>query len=61
MHDFELFRMKPSKTIFDMYTYFTDLVNSLKALGKTFSNFELANKILHSLNKTWDLKVIAIQ
>ena len=51
MHDFELFRMKPSETIVDMYTCFTDVVNSLKALGKCFSNFELVNKILRSLSK----------
>ena len=46
MHDFELFRMKPSETVIDMYTRFTDVVNGLKALGNCFSNFELVNKIL---------------
>ena len=60
MHDFELFRMEPSKTIVDMYTHFTDVVNSLKVLGKSFSNLELVNKILKSLSKNWDLKVTAI-
>ena len=57
MHDFELFRMKPSETIGDMYTRFTDVVSSLKALGISFSDFELVNKILHSLNKIWDFKI----
>ena len=52
MHDFELFRMEPSETIGDMYTWFTDVVNGLKALGKSFSNFELVNKILRSLLKS---------
>lgn len=60
MHDFELFHMKPSETIGDMYTGFTDVVNGLKALGKSFSDFELVNKILHSLNKNQDPKVTVI-
>ena len=51
IHDFELFGMKPSETIVDMYTHFMDVVNGLRALGKCFSNFELINKILRSLSK----------
>ena len=54
LHDFELFRMQPSETICNMYTRFTDVVNSLRALGKCFSDFELVNKILRSLSKKWD-------
>ncbi|CAL9075059.1 unnamed protein product [Musa textilis] len=61
MPDFEPFRMAPSETIDDIYTRFTDVVNSLKALGKCFLNFELINKILRSLPKRWDPKVITIQ
>ena len=61
MHDFEFFRMKPSETIVDMYTRFTDIVNSLQALGKCFSNFELVSKVLRSLSKAWESKVTAIQ
>ena len=61
LHDFELFRMQPSKTIGDMYTRFTDVVNSLRALGKCFLDFKLVNKILRSLSKKWDSKVTAIQ
>ena len=61
MDDFDLFRMKPNETIIDMYTYFTDVVNSLKAIGKCFLNFELVNKILRSLPKSWDSKVTVIQ
>ena len=61
MYDFELFRMKPSETIVDMYTRFMDIVNGLKSLGKSFSDFELVNKVLRSLSKTWDSKVTAIQ
>ncbi|CAL9078878.1 unnamed protein product [Musa textilis] len=60
LHDFELFRMTPSETIDDMYTRFMDVVNSLKSLGKSFSDFELVNKILRSLPKRWDPKVTVI-
>ena len=61
LHDFELFRMQPSETIGDLYTRSTDVVNNLRALGKCFSDFELVNKILRSLNKSWDSKLTAIQ
>ena len=53
--------MKSSETIGNMYTRFTDVVNGLKGLGKSFSDFELVNKILRSLPKSWDPKVTAIQ
>ncbi|CAL9113183.1 unnamed protein product [Musa textilis] len=61
MHDFEVFRMQPSETIGDIYTRFTDVINSLRALGKSFLDFELVSKILRSLPKRWDSKVTAIQ
>ena len=51
VHSFELFRMKLSEIISDMYTYFMDVINSLKALGKCFANLELINKVLRSLPK----------
>ena len=53
--------MKPSETIGDMHTRFTDVVNGLRAQGKCFLNSELVNKILHSLFKKWDSKVTALQ
>ena len=57
VHSYELFRMKPSESIGDMYTRFTDVINGLKALGKDFTNFELVTKILRSLPKSWDPKL----
>ena len=45
----------------DIYTYFTDIVNSLKAFDKSFLNFKLVNKILRSFPKSWDPKVMTIQ
>ena len=52
IHSFELFRMKPSETIGDMYTHFTDIVNGLKGLSESFSDFMLINKILRSFPKS---------
>ena len=52
--------MEPSKTIEDIYIHFTDVINGLKELSKSFFNFELLNKILQYLLKNWDLKVMTI-
>ena len=52
VYSYELFRMKLSETIGDIYTHFTDVVNGLKALGKYFFDFELVNKVLKSLPKS---------
>ncbi|KAH9801446.1 hypothetical protein KPL71_001040 [Citrus sinensis] len=40
---------------------FTDIVNTLGALGKTFSNSEKVKKIIRSLPKEWRLKRTAIE
>ncbi|KAH9779936.1 hypothetical protein KPL71_007899 [Citrus sinensis] len=44
-----------------MYTRFTDIVNTLGALGKTFSNNEKVKKIIRSLPKEWRPKRTAIE
>ena len=44
-----------------MYTRFTNVINSLKSLGKVYTNQELVSKILRSLSTTWDAKSTAIQ
>ena len=48
---YELFKMESHESIHNMYTRFTDIVNSLKTLGKTFTNIEQVKKILKSLPK----------
>ena len=53
--------MKDNKTIVEMITKFTNIVNSLEALGKTYKELEKVMKILRSLPSKWDAKVIAIQ
>ena len=44
-----------------MYTIFTDIVNTLGALGKTFSNSKKVKKIIRPLPKEWRPKRITIE
>ena len=53
--------MESYECVYDMYTRFTDIVNSLEALGKTFSNCEKVKKIIRSLPKKWRPKRTAIE
>ncbi|GAV57354.1 LOW QUALITY PROTEIN: UBN2 domain-containing protein, partial [Cephalotus follicularis] len=41
VHEYELFLMHDNECISDMFTHFTTIVNSLKNLGKSYSNLEL--------------------
>lgn len=60
VHNYELFKMKPGESISDMFTRFTDIVNGLKSLGKSYTNSEMARKILRSMAKSWDSKASII-
>ena len=53
--------MKENETIVEMITRFTDIVNGLEALGKTYKESEKVMKILRSLPSKCHTKVIAIQ
>ncbi|GAV68163.1 LOW QUALITY PROTEIN: zf-CCHC domain-containing protein/DUF4219 domain-containing protein/UBN2 domain-containing protein, partial [Cephalotus follicularis] len=44
--EYELFLMHDNECISDMFTRFTTIVNSLKNIGKSYSNQELVRKIL---------------
>ena len=44
-----------------MFTKFTDIINGLKVLGRTFTNQEMVNKVLICLPKSWDAKTTAIK
>ena len=59
--EYELFSMKPEKTITEMYNCFTTIVKNLKGLGKAYGNKELVKKILNSIPKSWEAKVTAIE
>ena len=47
--EYELFEMKPYEKISDMYSRLITLINSMRKLGKKFSNEDVNNKILMSL------------
>ncbi|GAV58561.1 UBN2 domain-containing protein, partial [Cephalotus follicularis] len=49
VHEYELFLMHDNESISDMFTRFTTIINSLKNLGKSYSNQELVRKILRQL------------
>ena len=53
--------MKQNESISSMFTRFTDIINGLKCLGKTYSNSNLVRKVLRSLPRTSEPKVTAIQ
>ncbi|GAV68214.1 UBN2 domain-containing protein, partial [Cephalotus follicularis] len=52
VHEYELFMMHDNESISDMFSRFTTIINSLKNLGKSYSNQELVRKILRCLPKS---------
>ena len=46
VHKYELFKMKPNESISGIYTQFIDIVNNLKNLGKSYTDYKLCRKIL---------------
>ena len=58
--EFELFMMHQGESIIEMQKCFTHIVNQLGALGKSFQNEDLINKILRCLSRDWQPKVTAI-
>ena len=53
--------MKDNETIVEMITRFTDIVNGLEALRKTYKKSNKVMKILRSLLSKWGAKVTLIQ
>ena len=51
VHSYELFKMKSDKSISEMFTKFTDIINNLKSLRKTYPNHKIVGKILKCLPK----------
>ena len=49
VHNYEWLSMKESETIVEMITRFTNIVNGLEILGKTYKESEKVMKILRSL------------
>lgn len=52
--------MSDTKTISEIFTRFIDIINSFNSLNRDIPNIELVNKILHSLLKSWEPKVMTI-
>ena len=44
--------MDHDESIIEIFTYFTDIINGLKNLDKSYSNSDLVRKILRSLPRT---------
>ncbi|GAV63836.1 UBN2 domain-containing protein, partial [Cephalotus follicularis] len=61
VHEYELFKMNEDEDIKSMFTRFTNIINALQSLDKTFSNSELVRKILRCLPRSWMPKVTAIE
>ncbi|XP_056698119.1 uncharacterized protein [Spinacia oleracea] len=62
MHQYELFTMKPSETIQDMITRFTNIINELNSLGKIITPEEQVRKVLRSLPQDpWMAKALALK
>ncbi|RVW73015.1 hypothetical protein CK203_057446 [Vitis vinifera] len=53
--------MKDNETIVEMITRFTNIVNGLEVLGKTYKESKKVMKILRSLPSKWHTKVTTIQ
>ncbi|VFQ83187.1 unnamed protein product [Cuscuta campestris] len=60
-HEYELFSMKENEKIEEMFEKFSNIINPLNLLGKTYTNRELVRKVLRSLSPKWHSKVDAIE
>ncbi|KZV41208.1 hypothetical protein F511_17167 [Dorcoceras hygrometricum] len=61
LQKFELIKMKPEETMAEFDERFSSLVIELARLNKTYSNRELALKVMRALPKEWDVKTMAIR
>ncbi|GAV77821.1 zf-CCHC domain-containing protein/UBN2 domain-containing protein [Cephalotus follicularis] len=53
--------MNENEDIKSMFSRFTNIINALQALDKTYSNSEMVRKILRCLPRSWMPKVTAIE
>ncbi|XP_021771739.1 uncharacterized protein LOC110735868 [Chenopodium quinoa] len=62
LRQYELFKMLSNESIKEMFTRFTQIINNLDSLGRSFSNEEKVRKILRCLPKAkWGPKVTTIE
>ena len=53
--------MLPNESITIMFTRMTTIINSLAVIGWIYTNINIVRKILRSLPKSWEAKVMTIQ
>ena len=53
--------MLQNESITSIFTKMTTITNNLDALDRTYTNVDIVSKILRSLPKTWEEKVMVIQ
>src|SRR3954463_12802323 len=58
---FENLKIKEDETIYEFYMNVFEIANNLGALGKKMSEAKLVRKILRSLPKRFDMKVIVTE
>ncbi|GAV65760.1 UBN2 domain-containing protein, partial [Cephalotus follicularis] len=61
VHEYEMFTMNENEDIKSMFSRFTNIINALQDLDKTYSNSEMVRKILRCLPRSWMPKVTAIE
>ena len=60
VNDYEIFKMKPNKSIVEMFIRFIDVVNGFEGLGNRVSKEDKVFKILRCLPPKWNSKTKAI-
>ncbi|GAV61965.1 UBN2 domain-containing protein [Cephalotus follicularis] len=61
VHEYEMFTLNENEDIKSMFSRFTNIINALQGLDKTYSNSEMVRKILRCLPMSWMPKVTAIE
>ena len=61
VQQYDMFKMHSNETIAQMFARFNTITNGLYALDKSYTSTELINKIMRSLSKAYQNKVVAIQ
>ncbi|VFQ91638.1 unnamed protein product [Cuscuta campestris] len=60
-HEYELFSMKENEKIEEMFERFSNIINPLNLLRKTYTDRELVRKVLRRLSPKWRSKVDVIE
>ena len=61
VQQYEMFEMHNNEIIVQMFARFNNITNDLYALRKSYTSTQLVNKILRSLPKAYQSKMMAIR